>query len=220
MHHLTHADPVIADQTDVVRNADSLGGELPKRAKTAGIIRTKDAGWLFFQLEQFMDDPGRLDGIVEVSIPHISDRNPDPEFRADLIKAGHALTAGCAFFAPDESDPAVTKVPGMADHLFDTGSVIAEHTVTTFIDVIDDDRRNAAGSEANDSGIIKVCLQHDDSVQAALAGMFVITVSAPVQPAEEGQVIAVRICFAAQIVDQGTEILMIHPVLIEDTEIA
>ena len=108
----------------------------------------------------------------------------------------------------------------MADHLFDTGSVIAEHTVTTFIDVIDDDRRNAAGSEANDSGIIKVCLQHDDSVQAALAGMFVITVSAPVQPAEEGQVIAVRICFAAQIVDQGTEILMIHPVLIEDTEIA
>ena len=89
VHHLTHADPVIADQTDVVRNADSLGGELPKRAKTAGIIRTEDAGWLFFQLEQFMDDPGRLDGIVEVSIPHISDRNPDPDrlYRRLLLAA-------------------------------------------------------------------------------------------------------------------------------------
>ena len=85
--------------------------------------------------------------------------------------------------------------------------------------MVHDDGGDTAGGQTDDAGGFKIGLHNDDTVQTALPRMLIIIALGGTAPADEGEVIAVAFRFQTKLVEKRTEIFVIHPVFVNDTDI-
>ena len=221
MDHLADGDPVIADDTEILRHADAVVRQFADGAQAAEVVRTEHAGGALFFRQQLPQDTDTAFGIVKSSDAHIVFRDPDAQGRADLVVSRQPFPAYGALLAGDEGDPAVPPAVSIPDEQLHAGAVICAHTVAAVVHVVDDHRGDRAGGEPDDAGGIEIRLDDDDSVQVAPAGVLVIIIIGilGVIPADDGQIVTADLRLPAQGIHQGREIFMIQPVFIQDADV-
>ena len=116
-------------------------------------------------------------------------------------------------------DAAMAAGVNVADNLLHAGAVVADDTVAAVVGMIDNHGRDTAGGKPDNAGGIIVRLHNNHAVQAALAGMFIVIGFGIAALTEKSQVVSVLVRFTAEFIKKGTEVFMVHPVFVENSQI-